>query len=310
MIRYWFRDIMSHFLAVFGAEVARPPQGLERVPSGPHPRFPEAQEVEKHEKVCKEILESAYDGCKSATRQLKMPGKGCGFSFEASPYCSYAVRDGIHVLMSGEVAEWPGVDAVQSSHNAFVRNEEPAEEDDAHWLLDFYSTFTKPAADDMDEHGSAGSASEAVLSQALECLASLRGTFAFVIYDAVRHRVLAARDRDGICPLHWGATESGQLLFGSNLADLAATNPTATAFPSGCLFTSEHRMIAYSPGERGWQIPGDDVPGELLSFVAGADDSHFKGVRAIPRVTSKGMVCGAVYRVASAADVAKPMKQH
>jgi hypothetical protein len=30
------------------------------------------------------------------------------------PYCSYATRDGVHVMMSGEVAEWPGgVDAVR-----------------------------------------------------------------------------------------------------------------------------------------------------------------------------------------------------
>ncbi len=56
-------------------------------------------------------------------------------------------------------------------------------------------------------------------------------------------------------------------------------------------------MLAYSPGEAGWVIAGEDVPGELVSFVAADDAAHFRGVRAIPRITSKGMVCGAVYKV-------------
>ncbi len=40
--------------------------------------------------------------------------------------------------MSGEVGAWPGLDAVSAQHNAFLRNEQLPEEDDAHWLLDFY----------------------------------------------------------------------------------------------------------------------------------------------------------------------------
>lgn len=34
----------------------------------------------------------------------------------------------------------------------------------------------------------------------------IEGTFAFVIYDSIFHRVLAARDADGAQPLYWGAT--------------------------------------------------------------------------------------------------------
>jgi hypothetical protein len=68
-------------------------------------------------------------------------GKGTGFGFSTGPYTSYASKDGVHVFFSGEISEWPGIDAVSSAHNAFLSNLKPAEADDAHWLLDFYSTF-------------------------------------------------------------------------------------------------------------------------------------------------------------------------
>lgn len=291
----------NDWLACFGAEVARPPHGLEMIEEH-HARHPSAEEVQKHEAMCEEILQAVYSMSKNETaKRMKMPGKGCGFTWHHTPWSTCASKDGIHVLMSGEVAHWPGVDAVQASHNAFLRNEQPAEEDDAHWLLDFYRTFTDP---DLDQEEGLRGAS--CMGKALECLAALRGSFAFCIYDSIRHRVLAARDREGACPMFWGCTETGQLLFGSNLSDLSGTNPTATSFPAGCLYTSESHMIAYSPGERGWFIAGDDMPGELVSFVEAEDLEHFKGVKAIPRITSKGLLCGTVYKVASTADMSRP----
>ena len=59
-----------------------------------------------------------------------------------SPYCSYASREGVHVVFSGEVSKWPGIDAVESAHDAFMNGTAPAEANDASWLLDFYNTFT------------------------------------------------------------------------------------------------------------------------------------------------------------------------
>ena len=59
-----------------------------------------------------------------------------------SPYCSYAHREGVHVVFSGEVSKWPGIDAVESAHDAFMNGTAPAEANDASWLLDFYNTFT------------------------------------------------------------------------------------------------------------------------------------------------------------------------
>jgi hypothetical protein len=49
--------------------------------------------------------------------------------------------------------------------------------------------------------------------------------------------LLLCSDREGSSPLYWGATAGGQLLIGTRLSDLEGSNPTATAFPAGCLFT-------------------------------------------------------------------------
>src|SRR4029077_15043199 len=46
--------------------------------------------------------------------------------------------------------------------------------------------------------------------------AHLRGQFAFALYDRTRQTVILARDRVGICPLHW-ARHEGRLWFGSEI---------------------------------------------------------------------------------------------
>jgi asparagine synthase (glutamine-hydrolysing) len=46
------------------------------------------------------------------------------------------------------------------------------------------------------------------------CFESLRGEFAFVLYDSARQLVIAARDRYGVKPLFWTISE-GRLLFAS-----------------------------------------------------------------------------------------------
>lgn len=65
-------------------------------------------------------------------------------------------------------------------HTAFVRNEPPLEADDAHWLLDFYSTFDSQAAEEEGKEAAA-----ATTQRALECLAQIKGSFAFIVYDSV-----------------------------------------------------------------------------------------------------------------------------
>ncbi len=53
------------------------------------------------------------------------------------------------------------------------------------------------------------------------CVERLRGMFAFAIWDARRQRLLVARDRLGIKPLHW-TFQDGRLLFGSEIKCLLA----------------------------------------------------------------------------------------
>jgi hypothetical protein len=69
------------------------------------------------------------------------------------------------------------------------------------------------------------------------------------------------------------------------------------------LFASERTLSAYNPGDKGWVIEDEDFPGQLLSFLK-SDPTHWRGVKVIPRITSKGILCGAVYKVASRAKLA------
>jgi hypothetical protein len=65
------------------------------------------------------------------------------------------------------------------SFAAFVGNMAPAEEDDAHWLLDFYNSFRDSDSTQDDDQ---------ILQECLESLANIKGCFAFVIYDSILHR--------------------------------------------------------------------------------------------------------------------------
>ncbi len=59
-----------------------------------------------------------------------------------------------------------------------------------------------------------------------EMFAHLRGQFALALWDQRRQRVILARDRFGICPLHWSVQddpEGGWLLFASEIKALLAS---------------------------------------------------------------------------------------
>jgi|LauGreStaDraftv2_3_1035109.scaffolds.fasta_scaffold148013_1 hypothetical protein len=137
-------------------------------------------------------------------------------------------------------------------------------------------------------------------------------------------------------------------MFGSVIEDLVACNPSATMFPPGTMFSSVRHSMAFNPGPtvrhassfytsadsafsysqfflsevmmidcpsdpsilKGWVIADpQEYPGDLCSFVK-ADEEHWKSVKAIPRITSKGCLAGAVYKVSSQPDFVHLMGQH
>jgi len=54
----------------------------------------------------------------SAQRKVVRSADGANaFSMEVGPYVSYASRDGVSAVFSGEVSSWPGVDMVQVTHD-------------------------------------------------------------------------------------------------------------------------------------------------------------------------------------------------
>ncbi len=68
-----------------------------------------------------------------------------------------------------------------------------------------------------------------------DCVHSLRGMFAFALWDEKQQRLLLARDRFGKKPLHYGLSE-GRLLFGSEIKALLAGAPQlADLNPQGLL---------------------------------------------------------------------------
>ena len=55
---------------------------------------------------------------------------------------------------------------------------------------------------------------------------------AWVIYDCDQKRVLAAWDASGSVDMHWGTTDDGRFMFGSDPIDLTECNPTSTPLAS------------------------------------------------------------------------------
>lgn len=269
-------------LAIFDSDTARPPSGLTETLL--EDRLRHSSDLERLAS-----LEKSRRRLSVLPEQLAI-AEGINWAYSPSTYCHYAHQDGVHALFAGEVTEWPGIDMMASMHDAFMRGEPETDINDATWLLKFYETFKDCAAD-------------MTMPAALASLAHTRGRFAWIIYDAGQRRVLAARDPDvNGHPLFWGLTPDHRFMLGSRLSDLEDCRPTATAFPSGSLFTSAGYSRAVQTGELGWVMPGDLWPGRVHSFMEKKDHTY-RAIRAVPRINSHGAMCGAVYRVASERDL-------
>jgi asparagine synthase (glutamine-hydrolysing) len=137
-----------------------------------------------------------------------------------------------------------------------------------------------------------------------DCVARLRGMFAFAIWDAPRRRLLLARDRLGVKPLYWSwvgdrlvfaseikaILESGLVTARANeaaLPELLATRGTSgdeTLF-SGIFKLLPGHVLTFSSGavqvRRYWDVPVDqdpvpspgDAAGDAEAFRALLDES-------------------------------------
>jgi asparagine synthase (glutamine-hydrolysing) len=99
------------------------------------------------------------------------------------------------------------------------------------------------------------------------CVEKLRGMFAFAIYDERRRRLLLARDRLGIKPLHY-ASYKGRLLFGSEIKCILAAEPELARVSSQALLQYFH--LGYIPDPATAFLDIRKLPaGHVLEFEDG-----------------------------------------
>ncbi|XP_010241982.1 PREDICTED: stem-specific protein TSJT1-like [Nelumbo nucifera] len=100
----------------------------------------------------------------------------------------------------------------------------------------------------------------------------LEGSFAFVIYDSKAGTVFAALGSDGGVKLYWGIAADGSVVISDELEVIKGSCAKSFApFPTGFMFHSE---------------------GGLMSF-----EHPMNKVKAMPRVDSEGVMCGANFKV-------------
>jgi asparagine synthase (glutamine-hydrolysing) len=105
-----------------------------------------------------------------------------------------------------------------------------------------------------------------------DCVQKLRGMFAFAIYDTRNRRLLLARDRLGIKPLHY-ALADGRLLFGSEIKSILAVAPELATIDQRALW--QYMYFGYIPDpasafESIQKLP----PGHVLEFERGNTTLH------------------------------------
>ena len=101
-----------------------------------------------------------------------------------------------------------------------------------------------------------------------ECVQKLRGMFAFALYDERRRRLLLARDRLGIKPLHY-AVVNGRLWFGSEIKAILAAAPELAEIDASALL--QYFYFGYVPDPlTAFASIKKLPPGHLLEFDEGA----------------------------------------
>ncbi|XP_010448133.1 PREDICTED: stem-specific protein TSJT1 [Camelina sativa] len=100
----------------------------------------------------------------------------------------------------------------------------------------------------------------------------LDGSFAFVVYDSKAGSVFTAQGSDGGVKLYWGIAADGSVVISDDLDVIKEGCAKSFApFPTGCMFHSD---------------------GGLMSF-----EHPMNKIKAMPRVDSEGVLCGANFKV-------------
>jgi asparagine synthase (glutamine-hydrolysing) len=105
-----------------------------------------------------------------------------------------------------------------------------------------------------------------------DCVQPLRGMFAFAIYDTRNRRLLLARDRLGIKPLHY-AFADGRLLFGSEIKSILAAAPEFASIDQRALW--KYMYFGYIPDPATAFVSIQKLPaGHILEFDRGKISIH------------------------------------
>src|ERR1700685_2074910 len=105
-----------------------------------------------------------------------------------------------------------------------------------------------------------------------DCVLKLRGMFAFAIHDTGNRRLLLARDRLGIKPLHY-AFAHGRLWFASEIKSILAVAPELATIDQRALW--QYMYFGYIPDPATAFLPIQKLlPGHVLEFENGKVSIH------------------------------------
>ncbi|KAM3278850.1 hypothetical protein ACQJBY_046254 [Aegilops geniculata] len=114
------------------------------------------------------------------------------------------------------------------------------------------------------------------------------GKFAFLLYDRSTSSVFMAADADGGVPFYWGVDSEGHLVVSDD--DEAVKNACGKSFapfPKGFFFTTSGGLQSYEhPLNEVKPVPRVDSKGEVCGTTYAVDEQAKKDTAGIPRVGS------------------------